>query len=723
MTGRASEEGSAVVYRVSHSMPGRVRFTIPRIAADAQYARNVTALVESAPDVSRVRVNVAAASVAVSYQTGRVQEAEMRSRLVALLQSARDSAPATGTSRPVGHSTWQRLTLPAVSTALAVLGGPLGVMIPAPIIVGVVAAASVPIARRAVASVMVERRLNIDVLDLIAVTLTTLQGTFLVPAVTIALVEFGEAIRERTARASQSEALDLLGSLAQFVWLDRNGEHQEVPIQDVRRGEVVVVYPGDLIPVDGRVLAGRALIDEQQLTGEASPVVREQGQAVYASTMVQEGQMHIRTELVGVETRAGQIMRVMQEAPVHDTRIEDYAARIADRAVLPTLLLSGAVLAATRNPSRAASVLITDFATGIRVSVPTTVLAALTAAARRGVLIRSGRALEQLGRVDTVVFDKTGTVTEGKPSVVGVESVSRTIPPSQVLALAASAEQNLAHPAAAAVVRYASEHAVELLPCEEWDYHVGLGVYARIGGRKILVGSPRLLLQEGIELRPCNGSHPEMQGRRDSVIYVASDGEMQGTITYADPLRPESRAVLDSLRAAGMEVHLLTGDNSRVAMAVAEQLGIASENTHAEMFPEQKATTVRALRAQGRTVAFVGDGINDSPALAYADVSVSFGGGSDIAREGADVVLMRDDLRGLTEAIGISGRAAGLIRQNIGIVAGPNLAALMLAATTGLSPVTATVVNHGTMVVAGLNGLRPLLEGDAVGSGTPQIIR
>ncbi|MDP9350118.1 MAG: heavy metal translocating P-type ATPase, partial [Chloroflexota bacterium] len=487
---------------------------------------------------------------------------------------------------------------------------------------------------------------------------------------------------------------------------------------EVRRGDIVVVYPGDLVPVDGRVVEGEALIDEQQLTGEATPVAREQGQSVFASTMVQEGQVHVRTELVGVETRAGQIVRVMQEAPVHDTRIEDYAARIADRAVLPTLLLAGAVLAATRNPNRAASVLITDFATGIRVSVPTTVLAALTAAARRGVLIRSGRALEQLGKVDTVVFDKTGTVTEGRPQVVHVESASPAISPSHVLALAASAEQNLAHPAAEAVVRYASDQGIALLPSEQWDYHVGLGVYAWIGGRRILVGSHRLLQQEGIALNPSDGSNDAMQGERNSVIYVASDGEVQGTVTYADPLRPESRSVLAALQGSGVEIHLLTGDNSRVASAVARELGISPENTHADMFPEQKAAAVRALRAEGRTVAFVGDGINDSPALAYADVSVSFGGGSDIAREGADVVLMRDDLQSLTEAIAISGRAARLIRQNIGIVAGPNLAALVLAATTGLGPVTATVVNHGTMVVAGLNGLRPLLEGDRLGLAT-----
>lgn len=525
----------------------------------------------------------------------------------------------------------------------------------------------------------------------------------------IALVEIGEAIREQTARSNDRQTLDLLSSLEQFVWVERNGE-QQVSIHEVQPGDTVIVYPGEQIPVDGRILRGKALIDEQKLTGEAMPVMRTKGQTVHASTLVREGQLYILTEHVGADTRAGQIIKVMQDAPVHDTRIENYAAKIADSAVVPTLILSGIVFAATRNLSRAASVLTLDLATGIRVSVPTTVLAALTYAARRGILIRSGRALETLASVDAVVFDKTGTLTQGEAVVVSVETVSELTSPLQVLELAAAAEQRLTHPVAEAVVRYAQERGAKISPRGKWDYHIGLGVRAQIDEHTILVGSDRFLRQEGISLDELHAKHQHLQAGSNSVIYVARNGELQGVIAYRDPLRPESREVITALRSTdGMEIHLLTGDNKRTASAVAHELGIAKTNTHAEAFPETKVAVVRGLHAEGRTVAFVGDGINDSPALAYADVSVSFGDGSDVARETADVVLMENNLRGLPEAIAIARQAMQLIHQNTGIVAIPNLAALVVAATVGITPLAATIVNNGSTIVAGFNGLRPLL--------------
>jgi Cu2+-exporting ATPase len=377
---------------------------------------------------------------------------------------------------------------------------------------------------------------------------------------------------------------------------------------------------------------------------------------------VREGQLYIRTEKVGAETRAGQIIKIMQDAPVHDTRIENYAANIANQAVVPTLFLSGVVFAFTRNLARAASVLTLDFATGIRVSVPTTVLAALTHAARRGILIRSGRALEKLAQVDAVVFDKTGTLTQGEAVVVQVETVSPSISTLQMLELAAAAEQRLTHPVADAIARYAQEKGAKILPRGKWDYHIGLGVRAEIDGQTVLVGSARFLRQEGVNLEALEHKQQHLDAGSHSVIYVASNGELLGFIAYRDPLRPESRAVIKALRTtARMEIHLLTGDKQQTAIAVAEELGIEPSQTHAEAFPEEKVAVVKELHTQGRTVAFIGDGINDSPALAYADVSVSFANGSDVARETADVVLMENNLRGLPEAIAIARQALQLI--------------------------------------------------------------
>jgi P-type Cu2+ transporter len=704
-----------IAYKIVHEISGRIRFRVPRIATDAEYTQKLTAVMEADANVTDVRVNTAASSIAVSYDVSVISDDKMRSHLVNLIQTAdRTKIPislktaSTQEEAQDEPNLWYQLGFPVFTTTLALLGGPLGVPIPPLIIGGSIAIAALPVAQRAIEGIITEKRLTIDFLDLSAITITTLQGHFISPAIMISLVEIGEAIREQTARSSKKQTLDLLGSLEQFVWVERDGEKQQISIHDVKRGDIVIVYPGDQIPVDGQIIRGKALIDEQKLTGESMPVMRKKGQNVYTSTLIREGQIYILTEQVGADTRAGQIIKVMQDAPVHDTRIENYAATVANQAVVPTLLLSGVVFAFTRNFARAASILTLDFATGIRVSVPTTVLAALTHAARRGILIRSGRTLEKLAQVDAVVFDKTGTLTRGEAVIVTVETENESISPLQVLELAASAEQRLTHPVAEAIVRYAEEQGVTIPPREKWEYEIGQGVRAKINGQDVLVGSEHFLREEGVYL---NGKPKKHAQHSHSVIYVASNGQLQGVIAYRDPLRAESPKVIQALRTVKkMEIHLLTGDNKRTASAVAQELGIAQTHTHAEAFPEQKVAVVKGLHDKGKTVAFVGDGINDSPALAYADVSVSFANGSDVARETADVVLMENNLNGLPEAIAIARQAMQLIHQNTGIVAIPNLGALVLAVALGIDPLAATLVNNGTTVVAGLNGLRPLLN-------------
>lgn len=289
-----------------------------------------------------------------------------------------------------------------------------------------------------------------------------------------------------------------------------------------------------------------------------------------------------------------------------------------------------------------------------------------------------------------------------------MRSFNSDISESQVLAIAATAEQRLTHPVAEAIVRHAESQQVSVLTREKWDYQLGLGVEAIIDGKKVYVGSERFLRQQEIDMTAVD----ELLDKPASAIYVASDGQLQGIIEYNDVLRSESKEVITALMTVeGVEVHMLTGDNKRTATAVATQLGISPAHTHAEAFPEQKADVVRQLHETGKTVAFVGDGINDSPALAYADVSVSFANGSDIARETADLVLMQNDLHGLLEAIEIARKAQQLIRQNTSIIAIPNLAALVVATLFGLNPLAATVVNNGSTVVAGINGLRPILTG------------
>ncbi|WP_414575587.1 heavy metal translocating P-type ATPase [Anabaena sp. CCY 9402-a] len=703
-----------ISHNIVHAVPGRLRWRVPRLRYDTDYAKRLLALLEADPLVTQTRIKPAAASVVVIYKNSKITDIKMRSRLSCLIVAASDpgilplnTKQSLAAQEDKEETPWPGLQLSALATGLAVLGGPLGVSIPPILTAGTIALATLPVFQRAFVGITTQRKFTIDFLDLMAIAITTVQGQFLTPSLMLSLIEIGENIRDRTARSSKMQTLDLLNSLGQFVWVERDGEKVQIPIQQVQAGDTVIVYPGEQVPVDGSIIKGKALLDEQKLTGESVPILKTKGQPVFASTLVREGRVYIQVERVGNDTRAGQSIKLMQEAPVHDTRMENYAIKFAEKAVVPTLFLGAVVFAATRNPARAASVLTLDFATGIRVSVPTTVLAALSYAARQGILIRSGRALEQLAEVDTIVFDKTGTLTQGEVSVIAVESYNSEISSDRILAIAAAAEQRLTHPVAEAVIRYAEAQKVTIPSRSKWDYQLGLGVKAEIDGETVYVGSERFLCQQDINMEVLNGNGQ----KATSVIYVASNGQLQGRIRYSDVLRPESREVISQLmNVEGVEVHMLTGDNKRTAQAVATELGIAPSHTHAEAFPEQKATVVRQLHEQGKTVAFVGDGINDSPALAYADVSVSFAHGSEIARETADLVLMQNDLHGLLEAIAIARQAKHLIRQNTGIVAIPNLGALIMAVLFGLNPLAATVVNNGSTIVAGVNGLRPILK-------------
>ncbi len=700
-----------IYYTVVHKTAGRLRIRVPHLH-QSDYAQRLQMLLETDNYFTSFRIKPAAASLTVTYEPNLKTSANIQKHVSHILQAANQvvllkniSQQQPKTEEKESYPSWK---FSAAATTLAIVGGPLGLSVPPMLIATTIALATFPVAQRAFEAIRDEQKLNIDFLDLMAIVITTVQGQFFTPALMLGLIEIGENIRDRTARSSAKQALDLLNSFAKFAWVERNGEKIQVATEEVVKGDTVIIYPGEQVPVDGVIISGKALLDEQKLTGESMPVMKSAGQSVYASTLVREGQIYITVERVGNDTCVGKSIQLMEQAPIHDTRIENYATKIAERAVVPTLLLGAGVFALTRNPARAASVLTLDFATGIRVSVPTTVLAALTSAARRGVLIRSGRALEQLANIDTIVFDKTGTLTKGEIAVTRVESLNPETSTARVLALASAAEQRLTHPVAEAIVRHGEAEKVEVLEREKWEYQLGLGVEAIIDGEMVYVGSERFLRASSVDMTALDARCT----RPATAIYIASNGQLQGIIEYNDILRSESQQVVtELLTVEGVEVHMLTGDNQRTASAVASQLGIPPAYTHAEAFPEQKAAVVRELHETGKTVAFVGDGINDSPALAYADVSVSFANGSDIARETADLVLMDNDLRGLLEAIKIARTAKHLIQQNTSIIAIPNIAAMVVAVLFGLNPLAATVVNNGSTVIAGVNGLRPVLTG------------
>lgn len=702
-----------------HQVPGRVRFRIPRLAANPALGRRLEQILSQETTILNYRLNAQAASLVIHYSGSApadwykdvvemVQQAASPPIPQQQLGSLNQNSPAPATEA------WSNLTLPLLATLVSMASNGLNWPGLRLLATGTVMTAALPVAQRAVKSLGVDRKLNIDCLDLLALILSGWQGKLVTPALVITLHELGDIIRDRTARSTERQTANLLDTIGHLAWVERQGEIRQIPSDEVSLGETVVVYPGERIPVDGVVVQGEAIVDQQQLTGESMPIAARSGTYVYASTLVREGRIRLRSERVGQQTRAAASLELLQKAPVHDTRMANYAAKIADKLIVPSLTLAGIVWGTTQDPARAASILTLDFVTGIRVSMPTAFLGALNHTTRHGILVRSGRTLELLSEIDTVVFDKTGTLTQGNIAIVGIQTLKDGLSGERVLQLAASAEQRLTHPVAAAIAHYAQEQGIAILPRGEWNYEVGLGIRAQIEGDTVLVGSEKFLRQEDIDW---SGFDPGHLNPQDEVyqgvarIYVASHGELQGVIQYSDPLRPESPALIQKLQADyGMAVHLLTGDNQQRANQVAQALKIPPQQVHAEAFPEQKAKIVRDLHRLGRTVAYVGDGLNDSVALAYADVSVSFEDGSEIARETADVVLMNNDLTSLLEAISIARETQALIEQNTLLVVAPNLIGLGLASSVGLNPLLATLIHNGTAIAAGLNSLRPLLQ-------------
>jgi len=688
-----------VPYTVVHALPGRIRLRIPRLKTDPEFARQYLEYVAAQPGVSRLRANQACASVVVEYVPDQLEPTQVAAALTALVAQGQPKslAGAPPLSTAPERPWWRRLIAPTVGLGLAAVGAP-------PLLAAAsLAIASLPIAKGAARALLRERRLNVDVLDTTAITLMAAQGSFLAPAGIAWLIALGHSIHDQTARASRRETTSLLATLRRQAWVLRGGQAVQVPAHTITSAETVLVHPGELVLVDGTVLSGTALLDQSMLTGEAGPVRRTTGERVLAGTLVREGALRVSAERVGDATRAGQIVRLLDAAPVQDTRAGNYAAKFADRLVAPTFGAALLATGATASLSRGVSLLIVDFATGIRIAAPIATLSTMQRAARTGMLIRSGRAMEQLAGVDAVVFDKTGTLTTGRPAVVDIRGFQDRWTVRQLLCWAASAERGLTHPAASAIRAEAARQDLDTLDQQHWRYHLGLGVSAVIDGRAIAVGSARFLREQGIVVE----SRALEAKPAATIIYVAVDGKLGGAIICEDPIRPEAPRVLEALRRAGVRhTMLLTGDSRCAGDYVARQVGI--DAVVAESFPEQKAAIVRDLRRRGYRVAFVGDGINDSPALAYADVSVSLRDAADVARETADIVLMERGIAALPEAIQLCRDGLRTIRQSIGIVAVPNALALGLAAAGLLSPIAATLLNNGSAIVAGLHALRPV---------------
>jgi heavy metal translocating P-type ATPase len=388
---------------------------------------------------------------------------------------------------------------------------------------------------------------------------------------------------------------------------------------------------------------------------------------------------------------AAKVVRLVQDAPIRETRIQNYAEQFADRLVPWSFLGAGGVLAISGDMNRAAALLIVDYGTGIRVAAPTTVLASMTKAARQGILIKGGRHLERLAQVDAIVFDKTGTLTLGTSEIIEVIPYREAaISTERMLALAAAAQQRFTHPVAEAIMRTATAQGLSIPERETSEYRIGRGVKATVEGSVVLAGNRRLMTINRVSVRKASRDLRRVDEAAASPVFIAIDGQLVGVVVLADPLRPEAGAIVQALRERGIvEVVMLTGDHPAVAKRVADTLGIS--RYIADALPDQKAALVKTLQLEGHTVAVVGDGINDTPALAQADVGIAVRGGADVARETAHVALLEGNLWKIPQVIDIARQSMRLIEQNWNLIFYPNTAAIALCLPGFIGPISATL--------------------------------
>ncbi|MDA3888065.1 MAG: heavy metal translocating P-type ATPase [Allgaiera sp.] len=487
-------------------------------------------------------------------------------------------------------------------------------------------------------------------------------------AVVIAAVLAGKYLEEVAKGRTSSAIRKLVGLQAKTARrLDAEGQEQDVPVAQLRVGDRIVVRPGERLPVDGTVVEGRAHVDEAMLTGEPLPVVKDVGDAVVGGTVDQDGRLVVEATLVGGDTVLAQIIKLVESAQTGKLPIQGLADRVV-RVFTPVVLVIALASFAgwmliTGNISEAlvaaVAVLVVACPCAMGLATPAAIMVGTGRAAELGVLFRKGEALEALSHVDIVLFDKTGTLTEGRPVLVDlIEST-----PDEALRLAAALEGGSEHPLARAIVGAAQEKGLDLPKVSDFRAIAGYGIEGRVDDRLIRVGARRFLEREGIALGDLAARAAELEGAGRSVVYVSADDQALGLLAIADRAKPEAKAVVAALRARGVSVAMVTGDGKATARAVADLLGI--DEVHAEVLPQDKAEVVKTLQGQGHRVAFIGDGINDAPALAQADVGIALASGTDIAIEAADVTLTRGQLGEAVTALVAARRTLGNIRGNL----------------------------------------------------------
>jgi Cu2+-exporting ATPase len=603
------------------------------------------------------------------------------------------------------HPTWrQRQTLP--SAPVQKLIGATAVLVtaclpvPPAIIAGLLLAWGAPVLFRGGTALATRRRLNGDVLEASTLGLLIARRNFPAAALLAWVRAVGDVVVAQSIVRARTSLSDVVGMPERTVSRRIGRDHREsVDVDALHVGDVVVVTTGQRVPVDGIVVSGEAMVNQQSMTGEALPVECLAGDRVFAATTLEHGEIEIRAEQLGPDTAVGRIVRAIEAAAAEKPDIQLFAERLADREVWRTLALAGLGGAFSRSLDAAMAILVADYGTAARVGIPTAILTSLRRAAGEGILVKGPRALERLARVDTIVFDKTGTLTSGTLHVTRIVSYDRSLDEAELVRLSGAAEQGFNHPVARAVGRLVRERRIVVPPVTKTEPALGLGLDVPVEGRRVRIGSRRFMEQQHVRLERAHGDEAAAHAVGASPIFVAIDDRLAGLFELQDRLRDDAPDAVRALRARKMRnVIMLSGDHPEPSRVIADSLGL--RHHYAELLPEDKARLVRELRAEGRVVAMVGDGVNDALGLHASDVGMAVPGGAAIAAEAADIVLLSGGLDRVVRALDLARESIVAVRQTLGVAARANLGVVGLASFGLARPLTSILLSHGTTVAA-----------------------
>lgn len=555
-------------------------------------------------------------------------------------------------------------------------------------------------------------RVDVALLDGAAVTGALLQGQYDPASSMMFLLSISDELEHYTVQKAKSTLKDSLALNIDTVWLvDDDGEEKQVPAMDIDKGDRIKVRMGDVVPVDGKVVDGEGMVNEASMTGEPLAVHKTNGKTVHAGTVMEEGNIVVEVYSMNKETRLNKIIDLIENSEDLKAETQGKAERLADSIVPYSFLATALTYLITRNASKALSVLMVDFSCAIKLTTPLSVISAMREASDNRMMVKGGKFLEHYANADTIVFDKTGTLTNATPKVVDVIPISRRYKRDEILRMAACIEEHFAHSIATSIVNQAAEEGLKHdEDHSEVEYIVAHGIVTEYDGKRAVIGSRHFLFDdEKIKLTKTQEKKIEKEAAEHSVVYLAIDGKLEGLICIDDPVREEAKYVIEELKSLGIEnVIMLTGDGESGAKAGAKSLGITQYRS--QVLPEDKSRIVEELKAEGKTVIMVGDGINDSPALAAADVSVSMKHSSDIAREVADISLLSDDLYDLVTLRKLSVGMLDKINTNYRNILVFNGSLLILGVMGLIQPATSSMLHNLSTMIFGAMSTKSVLS-------------